>query len=125
MREEKEFIERFNKPSEAIKHFEKLMKSPRPNNDTAGLGYTDTKKGKSSNNGEQRNKKCKNYKPIFHNCGKLGHTTNICRKQNATQNPKQKFKGYYHKCNNKGHQAHECKTKTMRTQRFEGYYQNC
>lgn len=45
LRAKKEFIERFNKPSEAIKHFEKLMKSPRPNNDTIGLGYSNTKEG--------------------------------------------------------------------------------
>ena len=30
-----------------------------------------------------------------------------------------------HKCNKQGHQAHECRTKTMHTQRFEGYCYNC
>lgn len=37
LRAEKQFSKRFKKPSEVIKYFEKLMESPRPNNDTAGL----------------------------------------------------------------------------------------
>ena len=45
LRAEKEFIEKFNKPSKAIEYFEKLMKSPRPNNGTTRLGYTNTKEG--------------------------------------------------------------------------------
>ena len=32
---EKEFFESFNKPSEAIKYFEQLMRSPRSINDTS------------------------------------------------------------------------------------------
>lgn len=115
LRVEKEFIERFNKSSEAIKYFEKLMKYPRPNNGTTRLGYTSSKEGESSKSDEQSNKKGKNYKPTCHNCGKLGHTTNICRSNNENQNPKQKFKGYSHKCNNQGHKTHECRTKTMST----------
>ena len=83
LREEKEFIESFNKPSEDIKYFEKLMKSPRFNNDTDGLGYTSTEEGKSSKTSEQIKKKDKNYKPTSHNCGKIGHTTNVGRSKNA------------------------------------------
>ena len=47
-RREKKFVESFNKPNEAIKYFEQLLKSPRFNNDTLGLGYTSTKEGESS-----------------------------------------------------------------------------
>ena len=39
---EKEFAESFNKPNETIKYFEQLLRSPRSNNDTSGLGYTNT-----------------------------------------------------------------------------------
>lgn len=83
MRVEKGFTESFNKPSEAIKYFEKLMRSPRPKNYTIGLGYTITKEGKASKSGKKRNNQGKNYKPTCHNCGKLGHTTNVCRRNNA------------------------------------------
>ena len=34
LRIEKEIVESFNKPNEAIKYFEKLLKSPRSSNDT-------------------------------------------------------------------------------------------
>ena len=37
LRREKEIAEKFNKPNEAIKYFEQLLKSPRSNNDTSGL----------------------------------------------------------------------------------------
>ena len=101
------------------------MRSPRSNNDTTRLGYTSTKEGESSKNGEQRSNKGKDYKPTCHNCGKFGHTVNFYMSNNANQIPKQKFKGYFHNYNKQGHQTHECKTKTMSTQRFEGYYHNC
>ena len=42
---EKEFVESFNKPNEAIKYFEQLLRSPRSNNDTSRLGYTSTEEG--------------------------------------------------------------------------------
>ena len=45
LKREKEIAENLNKSSEAIKYFEKLMKSPRTNNDTSGLGYTSTEVG--------------------------------------------------------------------------------
>ena len=45
MKREKEFTKSFNKPSESIKYFEKLMRSPRSNNDTCRLGYTGTEEG--------------------------------------------------------------------------------
>ena len=48
LRREKESAESFNKSSEAIKHFEQLLKSPRSSNDTLGLGYTSIKEGDSS-----------------------------------------------------------------------------
>ena len=79
------------------------MRSPRSNIDTNWLGYTNTKEGESSKSGEQRNNKSKKYKPTCHNCGKLGHTTNVCRKNNGNQNHKKKFMGNYHKYNNQGH----------------------
>ena len=48
LRREKEIAENLNKSSEAIKHFEQLLKSPRSSNDTSGLGFTSTKEGESS-----------------------------------------------------------------------------
>ena len=36
---EKKFVGSFNKPSEAINYFEKLVRSPRSKNDTTRLGY--------------------------------------------------------------------------------------
>ena len=39
LKREKYFSKSFNRPSEAIKYFEQLMRSPRSNNDTTGLGY--------------------------------------------------------------------------------------
>ena len=104
---EKEFAESFNRANEAIKYFDKLMRSPRYNSDTTRLGYTSTKKGGSSKSGEKRSNKGKNYQPTCHNCGKIGHTPNVCMSKNTNKNPKQKFMGYYHKCNKQGHQAHE------------------
>ena len=56
----------FNKSSEAIKHFEQLLKSPRPNNDTSGLGFTITKEGETSKSAKQRSDKGKNLKPACH-----------------------------------------------------------
>ena len=54
-----------------------MMKYPRPNNDTTRLGSSNNEEGESSKSGEQRNNKCKHYKPTCHNCGKLGHTTKV------------------------------------------------
>ena len=48
LKREKEISESFNKPNEAIKYFEQILKSPRSNNDTSGLGYTSTEEGESS-----------------------------------------------------------------------------
>lgn len=42
---EKEFAECLNIPGEVIEYFEKMMRSPKSNDDTAGLGYTSTKEG--------------------------------------------------------------------------------
>ena len=42
LRYEKEVIERMNKPSEVVKYFEDLMKSPRGINNTTRLGYNPT-----------------------------------------------------------------------------------
>ena len=44
---------------------------------------TQALKNESSKNAKERNKKGKNSKTIFHNCGKKGHTTNVCRSKNA------------------------------------------
>ena len=57
---EKEFVESFNKPNEAIKYFEQLLKSPRSSRDTIGLGYTSTEEGESSKTTKERNIKGKN-----------------------------------------------------------------
>ena len=77
MRREKEIAKSFNKPNEAIKYFEQLLKSSRSSNDTSRLGYTNTEEGESSNTIEERNEKHKNSKPTCHFCGKKGHTTNV------------------------------------------------
>ena len=45
LRREKDITKRFNKPNEAIKYFEQLLKSLRSSNDTSGLGYTSTEEG--------------------------------------------------------------------------------
>ena len=78
LRREKEIAESFNKPNEAIKYFEKLLKYPRANNDTSGLGYTSTKEGESSKTAKERSKKAS-----CHFCGMKGHTANVCRSNNA------------------------------------------
>ena len=44
LKREKEIAESFNKSSEAIKHFDQLLKSPRSSNDTLGLGSPVLKK---------------------------------------------------------------------------------
>lgn len=66
LRIEKEFIERFNKPSKAIKYFEQLMNTPRTNSDTIGLGYFTTKVRESSKSCEKRSNKRKINKPTCH-----------------------------------------------------------
>ena len=45
LKREKEIVESFNKPNEAIKYFEQLFRSSRSNNDTSRMGYTSTKEG--------------------------------------------------------------------------------
>ena len=87
-KEKKEFSKSFNKPSEAIKYFEQLMRSPRSNSDTFGLGYTSTEEGELYKSGEERSNKGKNSKPTCHNCGKISHIANVCRSKAANQNPK-------------------------------------
>ena len=67
---------------------------------TDGLGYSYTKQGESSTNGELMNAKSKK-KPTCYHCGKLGHTANICRRKHGMQNPKPKFIGYYFTTRNK------------------------
>ena len=102
LRRERDIVERFNKPNEAIKYFEKLLKSHRTNDDTIGLGYTRTEEGESSKVTEERNNKGKNSKPTCNYCGKKGHTTNVCRSKNTNQHVKPKNMGHYHKCNKQG-----------------------
>ena len=80
---EKEFAKTFNKPNEAIIYFKQLLRSPRPNYDTSGLGYTCTKEGELSKNDEERNNRGKNSKPTCHNCGKKGHIANVCKGNNT------------------------------------------
>ena len=120
LRREREIVESFNKPNKAIKYFEKLMKSPRSNNDTLGLGYTRTEEGESSKSVEERNDKGKNSKPTCHFCGKKGHTAKWSK--NVNHHDKSKNMVDFHKCNKQGHQEPECKSRTMHAQRFEGDY---
>lgn len=58
---------------------ERLKAQIRPN-DTTGLGYTNFIS--STNQGEQRNAKPKNNKPICYNCGKLSHTKRCMHNKN-------------------------------------------
>ena len=60
------------------------MRSPRSNSDNTRLGYTSTKEGESSKSGEKRRNKGKTYKPTCYNCGKIGYTTNVCRRNNES-----------------------------------------
>ena len=85
LRREKEIAESFNRSSEAIKHFEQLLKSPRSSNDTSGLGFTSTEEGESSKSAEERSDKGKNTKPTCHFCGKKGHIANVCRSRKTNQ----------------------------------------
>lgn len=39
LRSKKELLERMNEPSEAIRYFEELMRSPMSSSDTSGLGH--------------------------------------------------------------------------------------
>ena len=78
LRREKEIVESFNKSCEAIKHFEQLLTSLRSNNDTSGLGFTNTEEGETSKSVEQKSDKGKTSKPTCHLCGKKGHTANVC-----------------------------------------------
>ena len=83
LKREKEFSKSFNKPNEAIKYFEKLLKSPRSSRDTSGLGYISIEEGESSKTTEVRNNKGKNSKLTCHYCGKKGHIANLYRSKNA------------------------------------------
>ena len=103
LRREREIVESFNKPNEAIMYFEQLLRSPRSKNDTLGLGYTSTKEGESSKVAEERNNQGKNSKPTCHYCGKKGHTTNVCRSKNTNRHDKPKSMGHYHKCKKNYH----------------------
>ena len=125
LRREKEIAENLKKSSEAIKHFEQLLKSPRSNNDNSGLGFTNTKEGESSKTAKKKSDKGKNTKTTCHFCGKKGHTINVCRSKKTNQQDKPKNKGHYHKCNKKGHQAQDCRTKNITTSRFDGHCCNC
>ena len=124
LRREREIFESFNKPNEAIKYFEKLLKSPRSKNNTIVLGYTSIEEGESSKATEERNDIGKKSKPTCHFCGKKGHIANVWRRKNINQHEKPNNMGHCHKYNKKGHQTHECKTRTMHALIFEGYCYN-
>ena len=64
LKREKESVESFNKTNEAIKYFEKLLKSPRSNNDTYRLGYTSIEEGESSKMLKKGIKKVRNPNPL-------------------------------------------------------------
>ena len=114
MRREKEIEKSFKKSSEPIKHFEQLLKSPKSNNTTSGLGFTSTGEGESSKSVEERSDKDKNTKPTCHFYSKKGHIANVCRSRKTNQHDIPKNKDHYHKCNKQGHQ-------TLRTKRFDGH----
>ena len=59
LKREKEIAKNFNKSSEAIKYFEQLMKSPKTNNDTSGLGYISAEEGETSKSVEKQSDKGK------------------------------------------------------------------
>ena len=93
LRREREIVESFNKPNEVIKYFEQLLKSPRSNNDTSGLGYTSTEEGESSKTAKERSDKGRNSKPTCHFSSKKGHTANVCRSKNDNQHNEPKNMG--------------------------------
>ena len=62
LKREKEIEKRFNKSSEAIQHFEQLLKSPRSNNNTLRLGLISIEEGETSKSAKQRSDKGKNTK---------------------------------------------------------------
>ena len=76
LKREKEITKSFNKSSEAIKHFEQLLKLPRSNDDTSGLGFTSAEEGETSKSAEKKSDKGKNSKLTCHLCNKKGHTAN-------------------------------------------------
>ena len=124
MRREREILESFNKLSEAIKHFEQLLKSPRSNNDTFVLGFTSTEEGESSKGAEERSDKGKNTKPTCHFYGKKGHTPNVCMSKKTNRQDKPKNKGHYHKCNKQGYRTQDYMTNIIRKPRFDAHYYN-
>ena len=103
LKREKEFAESLNIPSEAIRYFEQLLKSPKSSRDTTGLGYISNEEGEPSKTAEERSIKGKNSKPTCHYCGKKGHIANVCKSKNANQNAKPKPMAHCHKCNKQGH----------------------
>ena len=124
LKREKEIVENFNESSEAIKHFEQLLKSPRSSNDTSGPGFTSTEEGETSKSVEHRSDKGKKSKPTCHYCNKKGHTTNVCRSRKINQQNTSKSQEYCHKCNKQGHLTQDSRTKVTRSQRFDGHYYN-
>lgn len=90
LKTEKESMQKFNKPKEAIKYFEELMKSSSCSNESV---HSCTKRWESSKNGKLMNEKSKD-KPTCYHCGKLGHTTNISWSKHGMQNSKPNFTGY-------------------------------
>ena len=127
---EKELMESLNKPNEAIKHFEDMVKSLREK-DISRLGCKQSstnEEGESSKSGELRNAKTKG-KPTCYYCGNFGHTTNICKRKNDKKTPISKRRSNYSKCKKLEHQGHECKTmntdSTRKASRFQGHYYNC
>ena len=103
LKKEKEFVDNFNKPSEAIRYFEQLLKSPKSSKDTVGLGYTSNEEGESSKTIAERSIKGKNSKPTCHYCGKKGHIAHVFRSKNENQSAKPNFITHCHKCNKQGH----------------------
>ena len=120
MKREKEIVENFNKSSEAIKHFEQLLKSPRSNNDTLGLGFTSTKVGETSKSAGQRSDKGKNSKPTCHYYNKRGHIADVCKSKRTNQHNTHKN----HNCNMQGHMTQDCRCKVTRIEIFDGHYYN-
>lgn len=114
LRTKKELLEGMNKPSEAIKYFEEMMRSPRSIRYNFGLRYnkhiSSINEGESSKNGDQRNSKSKG-KPTCHYLGKCEHSTNIFQRKNGIKTSKPKFIGNFFNFKKVGHKENERRSK--------------
>lgn len=64
LRHEKELMERLSKPNEEIKHFEKMLRSPRMK-DTSRIGYNKHSSSRRRIIQKWRTKECKNQRKTY------------------------------------------------------------